>query len=94
VRPGYGSPLEAAPIQKREAPSADDLRYAEGNVGEMRQSNELKGQLQLTPKLEEFTQHLKITSEQEDLIRELNNLQSEDERVNFLKWTEIFAMEQ
>ena len=94
IGPGDGSQLGASPMQKRDAPSGDDLRYAEGLIGEMRQSNELRDEVELTPNLEDFTARMKITGEQGDLVKELNGLQGEDECVQFLKIVELVAMEQ
>lgn len=59
------------------------------------QSNELAGQtVELTKKLEDLTAALKNTSEQGELLEALNSYGSEAERVEFLRYLLVAAMEQ
>lgn len=81
-------------IAKRAPPTTEQFQAAEGLVGQMRQSGELSRQPELTSNLEKFTDTLGIVNEQEDLLNLLSKLPDQDSRVDALKYTEIFAMEQ
>jgi hypothetical protein len=80
-------------VRKRESPTEDDFQYTEGALNKMIQSNELKGEPTLTPKLEEITNYMKITDEQGELVDALGELESEEERVDLLAIVIILAMD-
>lgn len=81
-------------ISKREIPSERDYQIADGLIDQIMQSNELSGEPELTPKLEQLTSALKVSSEQSALLEALRSYDNEGDRIEFLEILKIAAMEQ